>query len=69
MFHVPTFLSDETNILQSTHRRFSTKINLIQNNLPQQAKKLPQQAQWHERADFLTSEHLTRASSTQPPAA
>ena len=39
MFHVPTFLSDETNILQSTHRRFSTKINLIQNNLPQQAKK------------------------------
>ena len=32
MFHVPTFLSDETNILQSTHRRFSTKINLIQKN-------------------------------------
>lgn len=32
MFHVPTFLSDETNILQSTHRRISTKINLIQKN-------------------------------------
>ena len=62
MFHVPIFQSVETNILQSTHRRISTKINLIQNTLPQQA-------QWHERADFLTSEHLTRASSRQPPAA
>ena len=69
MFHVPTFLSDETNILQSTHRRFSTKINLIQNNLPQQAKKTAATGSMARTSGLLNERASYAGLFKKPPAA